>query len=74
MNINYGTELYMLMIEALKNHCEDNDLCKNCIFQDIEGTENRCLFFCIPENYQTEKIRNAIREQLIEEERKNGNS
>lgn len=58
-----GMEMAIMILRAIKGVCRDRSSCVGCSFQD----DHDCLFECEPEDYQIDKIRDAMVMQLRRE-------
>lgn len=58
-----GMEVAIMILRAIKGTCSSRSSCAGCSFSD----DHECLFECEPEDYQIEKIKNAMIIQLRRE-------
>ena len=58
-----GMEMAIMILRAIKGVCSSRRSCAGCSFSD----DHECLFECEPEDYQIEKIKNAMIIQLRRE-------
>ena len=58
-----GMEAALMILNAIKGVCSSRSSCVDCCFQD----DHDCLFECEPEDYQIDKIRDAMVMQLRRE-------
>lgn len=58
-----GMEVVLMILKAIKGVCKDRSSCVGCSFLD----DHECLFECEPEEYQIEKIKDAMLMQLRRE-------
>lgn len=63
-NTMLGMEMAIMILRAIKAVCRDRSSCAGCSFQD---DDHDCLFECEPEDYQLDKIRDAMIMQLRRE-------
>lgn len=62
-NTLLGMEMAIMILKAIKGVCKDRSSCVGCSFLD----DHDCLFDCEPEDYQIEKIKDAMLMQLRRE-------
>lgn len=62
-NTMLGMELAIMILRAIEGVCRDRSSCVGCSFQG----DHDCLFECKPEDYQIEKIKDAMVMQLRRE-------
>lgn len=62
-NTLLGMEMAIMILNAIKGVCKNRSSCAGCSFLD----DHDCLFECEPEDYQIEKIKNAMIIQLRRE-------
>ncbi len=58
-----GMEAALMILNAIKGVCSSRSSCAGCSFLD----KHDCLFECEPEDYQIDKIRDAMVMQLRRE-------
>lgn len=51
----------MASIATLKEECKNHPLCNGCPFEDVTG---ECIFYCLPEKYDINKIRYALQKAV----------
>lgn len=62
-NTMLGMEMAIMILRAIKGVCRDRSSCVGCCFLN----DHDCLFECEPEDYQIDKIRDAMVMQLRRE-------
>ena len=61
IELEIGLLQFRTVLRSLKEHCEEHEECKQCVFCDEYGL---CILHTEPNKYDIEKIEKCIREDV----------